>query len=180
MDMTGEDLLGRIYPAGVGTCAGIYAYRGSIARLFFYSRDGCWYKPTVLWPYIRFCAAGERTNSSFYVYSNPIEECFVPELAVQRLQNPVAFIRKYHQLRRHSLALERIEEFQRLRVRDAKILFTRDNQRRRFVFSKRASVICRRPFAISIWIRPRRSLQIVLLEPQLFRRIHGNFVVHAG
>src|SRR6266853_6750851 len=43
MDMTGEDLLGRICRAGVGTCAGIYAHRGSIARLFFYRRDGCLY-----------------------------------------------------------------------------------------------------------------------------------------
>src|ERR1700688_2039104 len=58
------------------------------------------------------------------VSSQPIQESFVPELAVLRLSDPVAFIGENEQLGGHGLALQGREELQRLRVGNAIIHFT--------------------------------------------------------
>lgn len=59
----------------------------------------------------------------FHVCRQPIRKGLVPELRVLRLQYPVSFVRKDHQLRWHALPLERAEKFQRLRVRHAVVSF---------------------------------------------------------
>src|SRR5581483_4737198 len=48
----------------------------------------------------------------------PVEERFVPELRVLGLVDPVSFVGKDQELRRHTVALERGVELERLRVRN--------------------------------------------------------------
>src|SRR2546430_9274541 len=76
------------------------------------------------------CAISGQLDPLLNVRRQPIQECLVPELRVLRLQHPVAFVGKNHQLRRHSLPLQRVEKLERLRVRHAVIHFAGDHQRR--------------------------------------------------
>src|SRR5881296_3417385 len=83
------------------------------------------------------CAISGQLDPLLNVRRQPIQECLVPELRVLRLQHPVAFVGKNHQLRRHSLPLQRVEKLERLRVRHAVIHFAGDHQRRRLTFRAR-------------------------------------------
>jgi len=72
------------------------------------------------------------TQHLFQISRQPVQERRIPELRVMGLQNPVSFIGEHYQLRRHTLFLQRIEEFQRLRVRHPEVPFSGNHQRRRF------------------------------------------------
>src|SRR5216684_6913141 len=92
------------------------------------------------WIWMRGNWAKCRSRSIFtpllHVQRQPVQKYFVPELAVLWLQHPVSLIWKDQEFGRHALPLQRVEKLQRLRVRHAKISFSRDHQRRRLVFSK--------------------------------------------
>src|ERR1051326_6434181 len=95
-------------------------------------------------------------NSLFNPGIDPIQKGLVPQQAVLRLQDPVAFIGKEKELGRHFLQLQRGEEFQALRIRHAKILFAVDDQRRGFeLFDE----IARRPLGVSFRLVPRSTTE---------------------
>ena len=84
------------------------------------------------------CLQPESRPTSNTLLANP-SNLLVPKPAVLWLQNPVPFIWKNNQFRRHALPLQCIEKFQRLRVRHAIIPLSRNHQRRRFVFPQVSS-----------------------------------------
>src|ERR1019366_5481 len=102
----------------------------------------------------------------FQIGGQPLEKCFVPELAVLRLQYPVSRVGEDDQFRWHVLPLQSREELKALRVRHAVIEFAANHQGRRPVFPQVAGKRARRPFAIAFGVGPRRSLHVMFLEPE--------------
>src|SRR5256712_6795231 len=69
----------------------------------------------------------KRWNLLLQVSSQPVLKSFVPEPAILRLADPVAFIGEDEQLGGHVLALQLREELQGLRIGDAIIHFSGDD-----------------------------------------------------
>src|SRR5713101_9025401 len=121
----------------------------------------------------RLCPPGssQRTALSrgvlLQIGGQPAQHGLVPQLAVQRLQDPVALVGKQQQLRRHALALERREKLQPLGVGHAEVALAVDHQRGRLVFGKFARIGARRPFSIRFRVVPWRAAEVPFGEPQL-------------
>src|SRR5579863_8719918 len=96
---------------------------------------------------------------------DPVEERLVPERAVLRFQNPVAFIGENQQLGRDLTHLERGVKLEALRVGDAEIQLAVDDQGGRL---KLLNEMTGRPFVIYLGIVPRHAAELPHREPQLF------------
>src|ERR1019366_6594667 len=97
---------------------------------------------------------------------HPVDECLVPEYAVLRLQNPVAFIGEEQQFRWHFLQLQGGEQLQCLVERHAVVQFAVDHQGRRVELLHE---IVGRPFGVILRLVPRRAAVLPHGEPQLLR-----------
>src|ERR1051326_4707226 len=105
--------------------------------------------------------SGLQKTSPLQILLHPSIHCLIPELAVDRLQHPVAFIREVEHLGGDLQSLERGEELKALGDIEPVIQLPVDDERGRLEL--RGKQVWR-PLAVSLSIRPRRAAKLPLRE----------------